>query len=531
MTVETLLETYGVDRDHARHVADLCLVLFDQLQQVHGMPSEARRLLEIGALLHNVGLNENPAQHHTVGRDIVLRTSMEELTEDERAMVACLVAFHRKKVRPEREPVYLGLKKKDRETTLRLAALLRIADGLDSSQSQTTRIECCNVADTHVQLHLTGRNAEADGARAIKKADLWQQLFSRQITYFLTPIMVPSMSDDMPMGAPNGHQAEHLVVETAGVESEPSQREESIQPVYDSAEPVAVASRRMLRRQFKKLQSEEKDVRADKDTEAVHQMRVATRRLRAVLAIIAEVAPPKQVRLFRKAIQRVAQASSAVRDCDVFLEHIADYATSLPEEQRAEMQPLVSALHRDRAAAHVDLLKQLDTRRYADFKRDFALFMTDEQEGWNITLRVRDIAGSLIWQRYENVRAYETRLDLRNGNGVHEQDGELHETRIAGKRLRYVLEMFADYLGPGVNQVLATLKQFQDQLGTIHDIAVTKAYIAQLDLDLEGHPALKAYIASREEERTRLLATLPYLWAELTGEGYRRQIMELIVCL
>lgn len=531
MTVETLLETYGVDHDHARHVADLALALFDQLQQVHGMPPEARRLLEIGALLHNVGLNENPAWHHTVGRDIVLQTSMEELTEYERAMVACLVAFHRKKVRPEQEPAYLVLKKKDREITLQLAALLRVADGLDSSQSQTTRVEHCNVTDTHIQLHLIGRNADADGARAVKKADLWHRLFPRQITYFLTPIVVSPAIDDLPMAAQNGHPTEHLVIETGEVVPESPQSEQSVQSGYDSAETVAAASRRMLRRQFKKLQSQEKDVRADKDIEVVHQLRVATRRLRAVLAIIAGVAPPKQVRLFRKAIQRVARASSAVRDSDVFLEHIADYTASLPEEQGAEMQPLVNALRRDRAAAHVDLLKQLDTRRYADFKRDFALFMTDEQKGWNTTLRVRDIAGSLIWQRYEDLRAYETTLDLRNGNNVHEQDDELHQTRIAGKRLRYVLEMFADHLGPDTDQVLATLKRFQDHLGTVQDIAAMKVYIAQLNLDLEAHPALKAYIAIREEERTHLLAALPELWGELTGEPYRRQIMELIVCL
>lgn len=531
MTVETLLETYGVDRDHARHVADLALALFDQLQQVHGMASEARRLLEIGALLHNVGLNENPAQHHTVGRDIVLRTSIEELTEQERAIVACLVAFHRKKVRPEQEPVFLSLKKKSQETTLRLAALLRVADGLDFSQSQTTRVEHCNVTDTEVQLHLTGRNADADGARAVKKADLWHRLFSRQMTYFLTPIMVPPTIDDVPMATQNGHQTEHPVAETAEIDPESPSSDEPVQSVHDSAETVADASRRMLRRQFKKLQSQEKDVRADKDAEAVHQMRVATRRLRAVLAIIAAVAPPQQVRQFRKAIQRVARASSVVRDGDVFLEHIAGYTASLPEEQRAEMQPLVSALRRDRVVAHANLLKQLDSKRYADFKRDFARFMTGEQDGWNTTLRVRDIAGSLIWQRYEDVRAYETRLDLRNGNGVHEHDEELHQTRIAGKRLRYVLEMFADYLGPDTEQVLATLKQFQDHLGTVQDIAATKAYIGRLEIDLEAYPALNAYIASREEERRHLLAELPRLWAELTGEGYRRQLMELIVRL
>ncbi len=531
MTVETLLETYGVDRDHARHVADVALALFDQLQDMHGMPPAARRLLEIGALLHNVGLNKDPAQHHIVGRDIVLQTTMEELADHERAIVACLVAFHRKKVRPEQEPAYFGLKKKDRKTTLRLAALLRVADGLDSSQSQTTWVGGCNVTDTHVQLHLTGRNADADGARAVKKADLWHRVFPKQITYFLTPIVVPSTVDDLPMAAQNGYQTEHLMVETCEVVPESPQSEQPVQSEYDSAETVAEASRRMLRRQFKKLQSQEKDVRADKDAEAVHQMRVATRRLRAVLAIIAEVAPPKQVRLFRKAIQRVARASSAVRDGDVFLEHIADYTASLPEEQRAEMQPLMNALHRDRAAAHIDLLDQLETRRYADFKRDFALFMTDEQKGWNTTLRVRDIAGSLIWQRYEDLRAYETRLDLRNGNGVHEHDDELHQTRIAGKRLRYVLEMFADYLGPDTDQVLATLKRFQDHLGTVQDIAATKAYIEQLAIDREAHPALNAYIASREEERRHLLAELPQLWAELTGEGYRRQLMELIVRL
>ncbi len=512
MTIETLFEQYHVDQEHARHVADMALALFDRLGPVYGLPTQARCLLEMGALLHNVGLTTDPDRHHQVGRDIILAAEMADLSETDRAMLACLVAFHRKKVRTEEEPAYQQLDPANQDTTLRLAAILRVADGLDYSQSQTTHMPTCEIINETVQLHLTGPEAARDGKRAVKKADLWQKVFGSRLDYTLDSL---TTNQDADAQAPV-----ELPAQTA-----------TDSDALTGTHSLAAASRQWLGHHFKKLLAQEKDVHADHDIEAVHQMRVATRRLRATLAIAGEVAPTKPVRFLRKEIRRIAQTSSVVRDCDVFLGQIDGYLAGQPEEQRMGLKPLTAALQKERAIAYATLCRRLNAQRYRTFKRKFDMFVHDNLDDWDNSVRICDVAGSLIWSRYEELRAFETHVQPTN---LQEANSDaLHQARIAGKRLRYSLEVFADVFGPKVVQAIDPLKALQDNLGTLQDIAVAKAYVSSLDLPGSNgaRAALENYIASREAEGNELLKDLPRIWEKIMNITYRRKLMDFIIRL
>lgn len=510
MTTEALLETYAVDQAHARQVADLALTLFDAVAPIYDLPRRTRRLLEIGALLHNVGMTTDPPQHHIVGRDIVLNAEFADLDADERAVVACLVAFHRKKVRPSLEPAYLSLGRKQQHQALSLAALLRVADGLDYAGSQSTRIVAVTGDRETLTLQLAGPHAAEDGERAQEKADLWQKVFGTRIV--VEPGAAPAEGD--------GHVPEAALPPTGS----PGE----IAPIIAPQTSLAAMGRLLLRRHFRRMLAEERAVRADKGSEAIHQMRVASRRLRATLLVVGAVAPQRRARALGKTVKQAAQAAGAVRDCDVFLEQIDRYSQGLEADAAHPLAPLVAALERDRAAARARLLAWLDTERYAAFKRDFATFMTSG-DGWDDAVRVRDAAGSIIWQRYEALRAHEVGLDFANLDREHSE--HLHEMRIAGKRLRYVLEVFAEPLGPQAGAALDTLVALQDYLGALQDIAVAVDYVAALDCEAAARPGLDAYVASREAERDQLLAGLPERWAQVSGADYRRSLMELIVSL
>jgi CHAD domain-containing protein len=521
MTTELLLEKYDVDLEHARHVADLALALFDNTTSIHKLPKNTRRLLEIGALLHNVGMNVDQPQHHIVGRDIVLEEGFENLDADERAIVACLVSFHRKKVRPRLEPTYLSLGKKDQSVALRLSALLRVADGLDYSGSQTTQISDCVVEAPHIFLHLTGPHARTDGARALAKADLWRKAFATELA-----VELADQVDENDTEAIADEDTEADDADAAKLEASMPQ----LSPLRSNC-ALAEMGRVVLRQHFRRLLDQERRIRANKGPEAVHQMRVASRRLRATLIILNEVAPTGKVRTLRKEVQRTAQAASGVRDCDVFLGQVSNYVTNLLTDASSNgvtqpLVPLFDALQHDRAEAQTRLFAHLESDRYAKFKRDFAAFMTNEPEGWDTTLRVRDRAGSLIWQRYEDLRAHEIGLDIHNG--VAEKNEALHELRLSGKRLRYMLEAFAEPLGPKADEVLTPLVALQDNLGAVQDVAVAVAYVANLGAD---DTDLEAYAASRIAERERLLAELPQRWEKVASATYRRKLMELIVKL
>jgi CHAD domain-containing protein len=512
-----MLDTYRVDLAHARHVADLALTLFDGTRSLHELNQRARRLLELGALLHNVGLNIDQPTHHLVGRDIVLDDGFANLEPGERAIIACLVAFHRKKVRPQEEPTFLRLRKKDQTTVLRLAALLRIADGLDYSGSQRTRIEQCEVRGAEVALTIAGPDSEEDGARAHKKSDLLRKALSTTVVITIEP-----------------GSLEEAAPEDEATPEEEAAPVEDVPPLASSFSPVADTSRRILRANFQKLLEHERVAVADKDPEGVHQMRVATRRMRAVLQIVADAAPKARVRHFRKELQRVAKALSGVRDCDVLLEQAEAYRASLaePEEEtQAGMAPLVEALKRERATARASMLAFLNGERYATFKQEFAAFVTDSPRGWDADVRLRDMLGSSIWQRYEALRG---RIDVLEAAGdAHSVDLEdLHQARILGKRLRYVLEVADDVLEPKtVNKAVKPLKELQEHLGALQDMAVEADYVRGLGTKIAERPILAGYVASREEERTRLLDAVPRYWQRMGNKTYRRALAELLVSL
>lgn len=551
MTTETLFAQYNVPIAHTRHVADMALALFDSLQPVHGLPNKVRDLMEVGALLHDIAVVTDPDKHNIVGRDIVLRADLAGLDENKRAIVACMVAFHRKKVRPDSEPAYLRLSKKDRAAALALAALLRIADGLDYCHTQKTRIINCDIGKKEITLSIDGPHADEDSARAMKKADLWNRMFESQIRVVVGPNVAADTAPNVPDTL--SEQGKDIAPQTkssspeksngngiASVEHEQlpqtyhewlsGNRWASITTLHVDEHTLTEMGRSLMRQNLRKLLDCERDARKDSDIEAVHQMRVATRRLRAMLPVMEAVAPVEQCRFFRKAIRKTARALADVRDFDVFQENIAAYVENLPKEQQSGMAPLVNALKRDRAIARKRMLSALDSQAYITFKREFSVFMTDNAEHWNKHLRVQDLAGSAIWRCYELLRAYETWLDMRVPTNNDIED--LHTMRISGKRLRYMLELFGDKSAAWFAPVYEPLVQLQNCLGILQDVAVAKDYVATLEVDkAHERAALDVYVANRDAEHARQLEKLPNLWENIASDTYRRNLFELILVL
>src|SRR6185436_7095769 len=172
----------------------------------------------------------------------------------------------------------------------------------------------------------------------------------------------------------------------------------------------------------------------------------------------------------------------------------------------------LAALETRRGQARDILLDDFDERRYQKFKRAFACFLTTSgadlagASGIDARMRVRDVAGSAIWRRYEQWRAHEMAL-------AHPTDESLHAARIAVKRLRYTLEFFADALGPQVEQVLDPLMALQENLGSLQDAVVARAYVEALGLS--DDKGAQTYLAARDAEHDSHLAALPQSWEQV----------------
>lgn len=248
--------------------------------------------------------------------------------------------------------------------------------------------------------------------------------------------------------------------------------------------------------QLDRLLSFEPGVRADEPT-ATHQMRVATRRLRAWARFVEELAPA------RASLKELANALGAVRDLDVLL---AGLERDASEPERPALAAFAEARRPGREASRAALLARLDGPLLGELRA------------------LRDRLGEAevgVPRARTHVRDSLRRL-RRGGRGLKAARAEqLHAIRIAAKRYRYTLELLAPELKPEID--LATA--IQDTLGALNDdeLAVA-ALLDYLVANPSAHP-LAAQLRLRLTRRDPALTRFQVLWRELpTGKTLARRL-------
>ncbi|HKQ85439.1 MAG TPA: HD domain-containing protein [Candidatus Acidoferrales bacterium] len=141
----------GYNEGHAEQVSRLSLSLFDQLRPLHQMNSDMRVLLEIAALLHDVGHFVNRKSHQRHGEYLVRNADIPGLRGWRRDIVGALVRYHNTKSEPEvTHASYAALDGEHRQQARILSSLLRIAERLESEHAQRV---------TGVDVRIEGRKA------------------------------------------------------------------------------------------------------------------------------------------------------------------------------------------------------------------------------------------------------------------------------------------------------------------------------------------------------------------------------------
>jgi exopolyphosphatase/guanosine-5'-triphosphate,3'-diphosphate pyrophosphatase len=122
------------DADHAETAARLSLGLFDQTVDLHGLGLPARELLELAAIVHNVGLFISHSAHHKHTYYVVRHAEqLTGFTERERELLALIARYHRKSHPKSRHAEFSALAPDDQRMVRILAGILRIGIGLDRS--------------------------------------------------------------------------------------------------------------------------------------------------------------------------------------------------------------------------------------------------------------------------------------------------------------------------------------------------------------------------------------------------------------
>jgi exopolyphosphatase / guanosine-5'-triphosphate,3'-diphosphate pyrophosphatase len=168
------------DPDHAEHVRGNSLILFDAFQELHGLGARERFLLEAAAILHDIGYATRPEQHQKGSRDLILASELESFTPKELAVIACIARYHGKNLPKTSHKVYKDLRKSEQEVVRKLAAIIRIADGLDRSHSGTATPGAITRTEDAVTLCVPQGASDYDIDAAARKADLFGNVFGMQ---------------------------------------------------------------------------------------------------------------------------------------------------------------------------------------------------------------------------------------------------------------------------------------------------------------------------------------------------------------
>ncbi|MFH1213555.1 MAG: HD domain-containing protein [Candidatus Neomarinimicrobiota bacterium] len=132
--VKNLQLKYDPEPFHSAQVAKLALQLFDGLLSLHGLSASERTLLEAAALLHDIGYaRENDDGHHKNSLKMILENNLPDFSPTENTIIANVARYHRKSLPSENHRQYAALPSDAATIVRKLAALLRIADGLDRS--------------------------------------------------------------------------------------------------------------------------------------------------------------------------------------------------------------------------------------------------------------------------------------------------------------------------------------------------------------------------------------------------------------
>lgn len=182
---------YHFEEAHALCVSRLALQLFDQTTNLHNLDVEGRKLLEVAGLLHDIGHFISSQGHHKHSFYLIESASLPGLTKKEKLLIACVARYHRKKFPDENHPGYSELKKEERKVVSQLAALLRLADGLDREHRQLVQQVNVQVAKRNSQSEQNPNklvlSLEGDGDLLLDrwsvklKSDLFAYVFGMEV--------------------------------------------------------------------------------------------------------------------------------------------------------------------------------------------------------------------------------------------------------------------------------------------------------------------------------------------------------------
>lgn len=300
-------------------------------------------------------------------------------------------------------------------------------------------------------------------------------------------------------------------------------------------------------------------VREGADIEAVHDMRVGSRRLVAAMRVFAGCFPaPEYRRLLRKA-RGVTRKLGAVRDLDVLIDHYQRLRPKAEPGEQLGIDYFIALHERARRKARRPMLRALHELEQGGFTERLQAFLRREAEEYQVGLDTysvqahsgtpgsgsavgescigpfREAAPGLLEERYAELYSFEAYA------GQPDAVEELHEMRIAAKWLRYTMELFAPAYADELKRAISAVKGLQELLGDLHDSDIRLQILRELTTGRLDYRALEAIgqmlpdpvehglallLAREERERKGCYRAFYKEWKKLEERGFRTKCLE-----
>jgi CHAD domain-containing protein len=281
----------------------------------------------------------------------------------------------------------------------------------------------------------------------------------------------------------------------------------------DPTMPGAAAVKAMVRRQHALMLAHDPGVRLGDDPGDIHQLRIATRRLRAVLRSARPFFLDGSTDVLRTELAWLFDLLGSVRDLDVLIERVRDDRPELDLPAQAGAAHVVDLLVTEREAARGRLLKAMRTKRYLRL-----LARVEELEGGQLTGTDDVPVEKLARAEFKKLRAAASSL------GPEATDEELHNVRVRLKRARFAAEVAEGAAGKRAARFVKKAKRLQDVAGELQDAAVAEESLRLLSERVVRPEA--AFAAGRLVERAHARratarAAFPKAWSKVEKSGLR----------
>ncbi|MEO6203035.1 MAG: CHAD domain-containing protein, partial [Nitrospirales bacterium] len=279
----------------------------------------------------------------------------------------------------------------------------------------------------------------------------------------------------------------------------------------DSSAPPTDHIRERLHSQFLQMLQNDPGTRLGRDSEALHHMRVATRRMRAIIRAVSAFLAPEWTEQVGQELGWVGSLLGEVRDWDVLLESFRQNFHDFSSSEQRSFQTILKNFEDQRSVARAKLLEGLGSDRYL-----------------NLLNHVEDSLHHLPFQPTPLTitelarKAFHKVPEFANTSDSLFRKSELHRTRRLLKRARYALELAEPLLGKHAKRFLQQAKYTQDLLGQHQDAVVAEQRLLALKQHSRGTGI--AYVTGLMVERLRnhqsqVYQQIPKQWRKLAKQG------------